>query len=138
MLRAYRQNDDHLVPTNVEVTGQSRATEAAGAIWLDLINPARDKDRYVEQLLGISVPTREEAQEVQVSARLYHEDGAEFMTRTGVSQLDGEAPMTTPITFILKGEALVTIRYAEPKPFFTYTTRAQNVPFLWFRRKGWL
>ena len=63
----------------------------------------------------------EEAQEIEVSARLYHEDGAEFMTMTGVSQLESDAPTTTPITFILKGETLVTIRYAQPKPFFTYT-----------------
>ena len=34
--------------------------------------------------------------------------------------------MTTPISFILKGETLATIRYAQPKPFFTYATRAQK------------
>ena len=61
-----------------------------------------------------------------MSARLYHEDSAEFMTMTGVSQLESEAPMTTPISFILKGETLATIRYAQPKPFFTYATRAQK------------
>jgi magnesium transporter len=32
-------------------------------------------------------------------------------------------PATTPITFVLKGDMLVTIRYAEPKPFWTYATR---------------
>jgi magnesium transporter len=95
-------------------------------LWLDLINPSRDEDHFVEQLLGVSLPTREEAQEIEVSARLYHEDGAEFMTMTGVSQLESDAPMTTPITFILKGEALVTVRYAQPRPFFTYATRAQK------------
>jgi magnesium transporter len=48
------------------------------------------------------------------------------MTMTGVSQLESDAPTTTPITFILKGETLVTIRYAQPKPFFTYATRARK------------
>jgi magnesium transporter len=87
---------------------------------------ARQEDQFVEQLLGISLPTREEAQEIEVSARLYHEDGAEFMTMTGVAQLETDAPMTTPITFILKGDTLVTIRYAEPRPFFTYASRVQK------------
>jgi magnesium transporter len=82
--------------------------------------------RQDDRLLGVSLPTKEEAQEIEVSARLYHEDGAEFMTMTGVSQLESDAPMTTPITFVLKGERLVTIRYVEPKPFFTYATRAQK------------
>ena len=89
-------------------------------MWLDLINPARHEEHYVEHVLGVSVPTREEAQDIEVSARLYHEDGAEFMTMTGVSQLDTDAPSTTPITFVLKDETLVTIRYAQPKPFYTY------------------
>jgi magnesium transporter len=126
MLRVYRRHDDRLLPTDLEVTAQSRPAEAAGALWLDLINPARHEDQFVEQLLGVSVPTREEAQEIEVSARLYHEDGAEFMTMTGVAQLETDAPMTTPITFILKGETLVTIRYAEPRPFFTYASRVQK------------
>src|SRR5215468_3482998 len=122
MLRVYRRQDDRLVPTELDVTPQSRPGEAAGALWLDLINPTRHEDHFVENLLAVSIPTREEAQEIEVSARLYHEDSAEFMTMTGVSQLESDAPMTTPITFLLKGETLVMIRYAQPKPFFTYAT----------------
>jgi magnesium transporter len=126
MLRIHRRQDDRLVSTELAVSPDSPPADAAGALWLDLINPTQDEDHFAERLLAISIPTREEAQEIEVSARLYHEDGAEFMTMTGVSQLESDAPMTTPITFILKGDTLVTIRYAEPKPFFTYATRAQK------------
>ena len=126
MLRAYRREDCRLVPTELDLTSHSPPADAAGALWLDLITPTREEVHFAEHLLGISIPTQEEAQEIEVSARLYHEDGAEFMTMTGVSQLESEAPMTTPISFILKGETLATIRYAQPKPFFTYATRAQK------------
>ena len=126
MLRAYRREDCRLVPTELDLTSHSPPADASGALWLDLITPTREEVHFAEHLLGISIPTQEEAQEIEVSARLYHEDGAEFMTMTGVSQLESEAPMTTPISFILKGETLATIRYAQPKPFFTYATRAQK------------
>jgi magnesium transporter len=126
MLRAYRREDCRLVPTELDLTSHSPPADAGGALWLDLITPTREEVHFAEHLLGISIPTQEEAQEIEVSARLYHEDGAEFMTMTGVSQLESEAPMTTPISFILKGETLATIRYAQPKPFFTYATRAQK------------
>ena len=126
MLRAYRREDCRLVPTELDLTPHSTPADAAGALWLDLITPTREEVHFAEHLLGISIPTQEEAQEIEVSARLYHEDGAEFMTMTGVSQLESEAPMTTPISFILKGATLATIRYAQPKPFFTYATRAQK------------
>ncbi|MEA2963639.1 MAG: magnesium transporter [Alphaproteobacteria bacterium] len=126
MLRAYRREDCRLVPTELDLTSHSPPADASGALWLDLITPTREEVHFAEHLLGLSIPTQEEAQEIEVSARLYHEDSAEFMTMTGVSQLESEAPMTTPISFILKGETLATIRYAQPKPFFTYATRAQK------------
>jgi magnesium transporter len=126
MLRVYRPQGAHLVPTDLEVTAHSHAAEAEGVVWLDLLNPTRHEDHYVEHLLDLSIPTREEAQELEISARLYHEGGAEFMTMTGVTQLEGDAPSTTPITFILKGNQLVTVRYAEPKPFWAYATRVQK------------
>jgi magnesium transporter len=126
MLCVYRRQDDRLVPTDMQGTAHSLPAVVDGALWIDLINPSREEDHFVERRLGVSIPTKEEAQEIEVSARLYHEDGAEFMTMTGVSHLESEAPMTTPITFVLKGETLVTIRYAQPKPFFTYATRAQK------------
>lgn len=126
MLRIYRPDGGRLEPTELEVTAHTQPAEAAEAVWLDLLNPTRHEDHYVEQLLGLSIPTREEAQELEVSARLYHEGGAEFMTMTGVTQLESDAPGTTPITFILKGRQLVTVRYAEPKPFWTYSTRVQK------------
>ena len=46
MLRVYRRHDDRLLPTDLEVTAQSRPAEAAGAsftdtaAWLGLIRKA--------------------------------------------------------------------------------------------------
>ena len=94
MLMTYRHIGDRLV-----------AGEAAQgpAVWLDLLNPTADEDRQIEALLGISLPTREEMQEIEVSARLYSEDGAEFMTIAAVTRIDTDDPILTPITFVLKG-----------------------------------
>jgi magnesium transporter len=126
MLRIYRHQDNRLIATELAVTAQTPPAAAAGAVWIDLINPTREEDRYTETVIGAKVPTREEAEELELSGRLYHEDGAEFMTMTGVSQLETEQPTTTPFTFVLKGDTLVTIRYYEPKPFWVYATRAQK------------
>jgi magnesium transporter len=64
--------------------------------------------------------------EIEISSRLYQEDGGEFMTVTGLAGLDTDAPMKDPITFIMKGEALVTIRHANPRPFEVFLARAQK------------
>jgi magnesium transporter len=87
------------------------------AVWVDMVTPSVQEDRVVEQLLGIAVPTREEMQEIEVSSRLYVENGARYMTATLMCQSDTPAPKTTAVTFILSGHRLVTVRYDDPRPF---------------------
>jgi magnesium transporter len=89
----------------------------AGVIWCDLLSPTPDEDRTVERILGVAVPTREEMQEIEVSSRLYVENGARYMTATLMCQSDTDMPKTTPVTFILADGKLVTVRYDEPRPF---------------------
>src|SRR5947208_1802573 len=86
-------------------------------VWFDLVNPNLQEDKLVESRVGISVPTREEMQEIEVTSRLYVENGARYMTATLMCQSDTETPKTTPVTFILSGHRLVTVRYDEPRPF---------------------
>jgi magnesium transporter len=87
------------------------------AVWIDLLNPTQEEDRAVERLAGIAVPTREDMQEIEISSRLYIENSARYMTATLMCQSDTANPKTTPVTFILAGHRLVTVRYDEPRPF---------------------
>ena len=87
------------------------------AVWIDMVTPTVQEDKLVEQMLGIAVPTREEMQEIEVSSRLYVENGARYMTATLMCQSDTPAPKTTAVTFILSGHRLATVRYDDPRPF---------------------
>jgi magnesium transporter len=88
-----------------------------GAVWIDLVNPSAAEDRAVERLAKIAVPTREDMQEIEISSRLYIENGARYMTATLMCHSDTDMPRTTAVTFILAGHRLVTVRYDLPKPF---------------------
>jgi hypothetical protein len=95
-------------------------------VWFDLVNPTPEENGAVEAVLGIAIPTRDEMEDIELSARLYQEDGAEFMTITALTNLDSDEPVKTPITFILKETSLVTVRYSDPKPFSSFAMRAQR------------
>src|ERR1700693_942173 len=69
------------------------------AVWIDLVNPTQAEDRAVERLAGIAVPTREDMQEIEISSRLYIENGARYMTATLLSPSDTEQTKTTAVTF---------------------------------------
>jgi magnesium transporter len=94
----------------------------ADALWIDLVEPSRDDDRRVEEFLGISIPTREEMSDIEPSELLYVEDGARYLTARVVFNVEFD-PEVTGITFILKDQVMVTVRYAEPKAFQMFTNR---------------
>jgi magnesium transporter len=98
------------------ITAESDALPPEATVWIDLVSPTLQEDKLVERMLGIAVPTREEMQEIEVSSRLYVENGARYMTATLMCHSD-TAPKTTPVTFILAAHRLVTVRYDEPRPF---------------------
>ncbi|WP_158669220.1 magnesium transporter CorA family protein [Bradyrhizobium guangdongense] len=87
------------------------------AVWIDLVNPSAVEDKAVERLAGIAIPTREDMQEIEISSRLYIENGARYMTATLMCHSDTDMPRTTAVTFILGDHRLVTVRYDQPKPF---------------------
>jgi len=113
MLSVYVPRGGRLERVNVE-PGALLPDEA---VWLDLVSPTVQDDRQVEQFLGIAVPTREEMQEIEVSSRLYVENGARYMTATLMCNSDSNTPRATPVTFILSHHRLATVRYDEPRPF---------------------
>ena len=101
----------------------------AGAIWLDLYSPTVAEDRAVEAAFGVAVPTREEMAEIEPSSRLYIENNARVMTATLLFNSETERPSITPVTFILAGNRLITVRYEEPKPFAIVGAKlARNCP----------
>jgi magnesium transporter len=122
MLTVYDAADGALVP-------REGAREIDGAaVWIDLLNPTKEEDQLVERALGAAVPTREEMAEIEASSRLYQEGGAHYMTAVVPFQPDAptEPLVTTPITFILAGDRLITVRYAEPRAIKMFLARVQK------------
>lgn len=117
MLTIYHAREGGLV----KAVGEDAAAEA---VWIDLLHPNKAEEALVEVQLGVSVPTREEMAEIEVSSRLYQESGAHFMTATVLHRSETANPESSAITFILTERSLVTVRYAEPRAFSIFLGRA--------------
>jgi magnesium transporter len=97
-----------------------------GTVWLDLVVPSAEEEKAVEAALQIDIPTREELAEIEASSRLYQEDGASFMTANLIRRGENDRPESSPVTFIIKDNQLVTIRYHHPQAFPIYVKRAMK------------
>ena len=122
MLQTYGTEKDCLV----EFADPAKIVSIAQAIWIDLVEPTSEEEKAVEDALGIDIPTRGELAEIEASSRLYQEDGAAFMTANLIRRGEDDSPESSPVTFIIKGNQLITIRYHHPQAFPVYIRQAMK------------
>ncbi len=126
MLRVFTPTGDMLLSDIAAADG----VLPEGAVWIDMVNPSREEELFVEQATGIEVPTREEMDEIEPSSRLYEDRGAVYMTAwlaTGIMKNDAE---THAVSFILTPVHLITLRYAEIMSFERFASHAERSPVL--------
>lgn len=93
-----------------------------GILWIDLFNPTNMEIAYIAQIYNLDIPTQEEKEEIEESAR-YWEDSQGITINTFFlihrrdeisyhKRFDNQS-----ITFILHDNILFTIRYAELRVF---------------------
>jgi len=97
-------------------------------LWIDLFDPTPEEIKAIEDGEELSLPTRNEAQEIEVSSRLYIDDQALFMTATVMVRAANPNPITTPVTFAYRRGRLVTLRFDEPTPFRSFALRYERNP----------
>ncbi len=116
MIRIYRNDIDQFVV--LENTNGALLEDSM--VWFDLDHPTGAEEDWLEEMFGIDLPTREDMKGIEPSSRLYRENGATYMTGTLIWKADSDTPEETHVGFILVGGRLVTIRYAEPRPFTAF------------------
>lgn len=109
-------------------TGKLLAASPQHALWLDLCKPDLDELTVAAPLVP-EIPTLADLEEIEISARLYRENGFDYLTVLvpGLSREDGVTPINGPVAFILGQGRVVTVRYHAPRPFETYAARADKV-----------
>jgi magnesium transporter len=96
------------------------------ATWVDLYRHDAAMAARVRSELGIDVPTLEDMEEIEVSNRLYREEGLDVMTVILPGALPDGSQESGPVTFLLSAERLVTVRHHAPRPFETFGQRADR------------
>jgi magnesium transporter len=118
MIRYYCYEAGHLAPFIDPETNFDRV------VWIDMISPSVEDERLVERLMGFNVPTREDMQEIEMSSRTYDEAGVLFLTAPVLATSLEDKTVSAPVSFVLAGNRLVTVRYHEPHSFVRFVESA--------------
>jgi magnesium transporter len=108
MITAYRSRGNRL--ERLDLT-RDRLRDA---VWIDLDGPTAAEEDAVEATLGIDIPTREDMQEIEVSSRIYRDNGVLFLTAQVLATVDARETEIGPVTFVVCPDRLVTVHYHHP------------------------
>lgn len=105
-MKIYISRDNKLIEvSHLEQTASSKST------WIDIISPTEQERNDIGSYFSIKIPTKEEIQEIESSSRLYKEADALFMTINAIKRQGNGELNIVHVTFILKENALLTVRY---------------------------
>ena len=89
------------------------SSPARDTIWVDLLDPSDDEIAKALADYGISVPSRQQLEEIESSSRLRADGDVLILSMTIASKSDLGESMPTPVGFVLTPKLLLTVRYAE-------------------------
>ena len=94
-----------------------------GAVWIDLLSPTAEESERIHALTGLSIPAREELDEIETSSRLSTEGGAIYLSMPWITGIEAGEPRASPIGFVLSPERLLTVRFEKDPSFERYLAR---------------
>jgi magnesium transporter len=81
--------------------------------WIDLLDPSEEEKERVKGAYGISIPSREQLQEIESSSRLRLEGQVLYLSMPLAVEDDRDYPAPLPVGFILAPQLLITVRFSD-------------------------
>ena len=124
-MQLYCENEQHKISAH---TWDIQDPIPDSVVWIDMLEPTADEEQAAEKFLGIDIPTREEMAEIEVSNRLYEEEGVVYITTTMLAKVASGQPETHATTFIIMPKRLITVRYVDTTSFRRFSGMFCKVP----------
>ena len=95
------------------------------AVWIDALSPSDAELAKLDKIMGFEVPNRHDMTEIELSSRLYKDDGALVMIANLLPKNEPAPTPPRPAAFILGDRFLLTIRYSA---FYSFERVAARIP----------
>jgi magnesium transporter len=96
-------------------------------VWIDMLRPTRKEVLEIEDMFGITFPTKQESEEIEISSRYWEEnDRIEINSYFLISNESN--PYNETVSFVLQKKLLFSIRYKELNTFDEFSKRFLSTP----------
>jgi magnesium transporter len=134
VIQLLKPGGDSLQVATLEELSASNETLIT-AFWIDLLSPEPEEEQFVEKLLDVNIPSREEMLEISESSRLFEEDGVLYVS-CWVLCFESPIPVNTSVTFVITPKQFVSIRYSDHHAFRIFKSAASRLQKRRFRHSN--
>jgi len=102
------------------------------ARWIDLFDPEPGEEKFVEQALGVNIPSHEEMTEISESSRLFMEGDTIYLS-CWLLCYETAIPQNASVTFIITPKHFISIRYSDHHSFRIFRSAQRGIRHHRFR-----
>ncbi len=126
MLNVFVLNNRRLNQLQVETLDDLKNSEP---IWIDLVAPTETERDWIKTLFDIELPSLEEMQDLEASARFFEGEKGELNLRSDfLLELNEDDSRNVPVAFILKSNTLLSLHLEDLPVFRLVRMRARTRP----------
>jgi magnesium transporter len=122
MIRLYSRVDGRIKSSVIE-TEQLGSIESGALVWIDLVSPLPEEITAVEKSFDLELPTRQESEEIEYSARFWEDEQHITINTYFLLRQENNAYVNETVSFTLHDRFLVTIRFSELRIFTEFSRK---------------
>lgn len=126
MINCYFKNGNRLGVVD-DMTTLKNSDNIKNVLWVDMVHPTIHERKAVEEIFDVEFPTKQESEEIEFSSRYWEEDNKIEINSYFMINDNGSAFNET-VSFILKENLLISIRYKELRSFDSFVRRLLSSP----------
>ncbi|WP_028950740.1 magnesium/cobalt transporter CorA [Sulfurihydrogenibium subterraneum] len=96
-------------------------------LWIDIYNPSQEEINWVVENFKVEFPSIQEREDIEISSRYWEEEDS-ITINTFFLIRDGENAFNETVSFIIKDNFIITVRYRELKTFSEFARRLMTNP----------
>ena len=127
MIMLYSRVDGRIKSTAIE-TELLGSIDSGRIVWIDMISPSPGQITAVEESLKLELPTRQETEEIEYSARFWEDEHHITINTYFLLRQDNNGYVNETVSFTLHDQFLVTIRFSELRIFTEFARKLVLAP----------
>jgi magnesium transporter len=122
MIKLYSRVDGRIKSSAIELD-RLDSLDSETIVWIDLVSPLPEEIIAVEKSLNVELPTRQESEEIEYSARFWEDEHHITINTYFLLRQENSGYVNETVSFTLHDQFLVTIRFSELRIFTEFARK---------------